>query len=81
MLILLESRIKSEHHVQRLHQRIVDIGVNRDIQDIAGYSTIIRQGKVDIFTWGLHFIQKFLDFGRPDLHERIDVWHPFGVAD
>ena len=81
MLILFESRIKSEHHVQRLNQRIVDIAVNRDIQDIACYSTVISQGKVDIFTWSLHFIQKLFDFGRPDLHERVDVWHSFGVAD
>ena len=58
MLVLLEGRIQREHHVQRFHQRVVDAGVDRNIQDIAGHSAVVSQGKVDILAGGRNIVQK-----------------------
>ena len=80
MLILLEGRIQRKHHVKRLHQRIVDAGVNWNVQNVAGHPAVVSQGKVDILTGGRNIVQKLFHLWWPDLHKRIYVRHCFGVA-
>ena len=41
MLIFFEGRVEGEHDVQGLDDGVVDSGVNRDVQDVAGYSAVI----------------------------------------
>ena len=80
VLVLLECRVESKHDVQGLHNWIVYSRVHRDVQNIASHSTVICQGQVDLLTWSLHVAKKFFHLWWPYLHERINVWHAFRVA-
>lgn len=44
VLVLLEGRVQSEHHVQRLHQRIRQARVNWNIQNVARHSAVVSNG-------------------------------------
>lgn len=77
VLVFFEGRVQRKHHVQRLHQSIGQTWMDWDIQDVAGYSAVICQGEVDFLAWGSHVGQQLFHFRRPDLHERVNVWHGF----
>lgn len=44
VLILLEGGVEREHHMQRLHLRVHQTLINRDVKDIAGHLAVIRKG-------------------------------------
>lgn len=51
-----------------------------NVDDIAGHLAILLQAHVQIFAWKLDLVEDVFHFGRPDLHQRVDVWHGAAVT-
>lgn len=79
--VLLEGRVKREHHVQRLHQRIRQTLINRNVQNVARHLAVVRQRKIDVLTRRSQPAQQFFYLSGPLFHEGVDIGHWLGVAD
>ena len=75
MLIFLECRVQSEHHVQCLYHIVVTVSVNRNVQDVACHLAILFQTQIYFLTGECYFGQDFLNFLGPNLHQTFDIWH------
>ena len=80
MLIFLECRVQSEHHVQRLYHVVVPVPVNRNVQNVARHLAVLVQTQVDLLTWQSYLGQDFFHFLWPNLHQTLDVWHLLRVG-
>ena len=80
MLIFLERRVQSEHHMQCLDHIVVAISVNWDVQNVACHLAVLVQTQVDLLTWQSYLGQDFFHFLWPNLHQTLDVWHLLRVG-
>jgi hypothetical protein len=48
MLIFFKSGEQCEHDMQRFNDIIITVFMHRDIEDIAGNTTVLVQGQVDL---------------------------------
>jgi len=75
MLIFLECRIQGKHDMKRFHNRVVSSLMDWDVDDVASYFRVFRQGQIDLLWGKWNFGKHLLNFLRPNLHQRVDVGH------